>query len=204
MKRFFIFLITVLISSAVFADGYGKVKWNPISYNDLLALNEIEHWYALEHNEDLYGKDFDSIVLTYNTKKFNTNVNVYVVYKKTNQINKIDYYKAESVIYFLDKDKKQELNKILSQYKLIIKFDSEAKDLKDFSYYEDLKFLCDIISMQCRGLFFNFDVFAKAPENSIKETTSIYKYNEDTAIVIEEDVIKDKIIIIYTYHEPDY
>ena len=202
MKRFFIFLMSLLITGAAFADGYGKVKWWKIySRNEILALNRIENLTALPKNESDDDEDIDEadyLILWKYTHKFKKATSINICFEKyENNYN----YIPRSVMYFIPNTEDKEVNAHFEKYEVLrrITENLQIPDSKMSNFEKIAEFTRLAIAYSYHT---HFKTEISKEQN--KPTVTVYRYNEDTIAIVYQNCIEGQTLVVYTYHEPDY
>lgn len=211
MKRFLFFITTaLLITAAGFTDrGYGKIKWEPISRQGLLTYNYGEDWVLLE---DELPESAERIIVGNVTEKLGSSTVEYIIYR-TAKSNVNTYYSPESVIYLTEASNSQKLHEYLKEKKelgCLIAYLSEETHADNSNAIKEDELLKTIVILSTNAeneinrVLRSNKMNESESEGNVKILLYVYEYNDDTYMLILENVVEDKIIVIYTYHEPDY
>lgn len=212
MKRFLLFITTaLLIVAAGFADkGYGGIKWEPLTqqeFNKYIQGKTIKAWENFPDEAQEGENKTDRLFIVYSSFKLGEEKDICVIFK-TEQTQKGKYYIPESVFYFIGNYQRDLFYNLVKEKKLVGRFQEEcSEELKkenEKKLMEDDSFLIRFSSEECAEI--NRVKYSKniPPYNKDKANYSVYEYNEDTYLSVYDNFITNIILIIYTYHEPDY
>lgn len=201
MKRFFIFLLSLLIAGSAFADGYGKIKWKFYSRSEILNFNSLENWLGLTNSEDDDIDDYEFLILYYEALKIYNETKVYIYFDKDSENN---VYNPKAVMYFLNNFNDKDINKIFSQYELLGRDIGTLEVKKQSEIENNLTSFIRMIADDCLYIGQSNFVDKQISKEQNKPTVTVYRYNEDTIAIVYQNCIEGQTLVVYTYHEPDY
>lgn len=215
MKKILIFTAALLLSAAAFADkGYGRIQWKPIKAEEIVALVNTHEWWPVR----LYPDEGDTGNRVkrcgYYYKSKDDGQTKYVLFntgKSYSELRTSDYMIPFAIFYYLPHEKKQDIYYYFNDLQLLersfVNFTEE-----DINDYENIRTIKDeegtctrwIINL-AEQIKDHYQLETSINPNAAEYATfSKYKYNEDTDVVVVENLIKDYILVFYVYSEPDY
>lgn len=212
MKRFLFFITTaLLITAAGFADrGYEKIKWEPLTqqeFNKFIQEKNIKAWENFPDEAQEGKNKTGTLFMAYSSFKLGEDKDVAIIFK-TVQTKNTKSYIPESVFYFIGNYQRDLFYDLIKEKKLVGRLQEEStEELKkenEKNLLEDDSFLIRISSnerSEINSLKYSKNI---PPYNKDKANYSVYEYNEDTYLSVYDNFLTNIVLIIYTYHEPDY
>lgn len=180
MKKIFIFLVSLFLSFG-FADGYGRIKWEPITIEGLQLITQNEHYFL---NSEKEAGIFPGI------KRGGIPFVVFCRYK-----NGLFYVLPEVVINYYDADLCADIKDFFKNKKIQRKYQTDVDITVD---------AWEFLKMKIGPAFDELYEFTKTLGVGLSAgntNVTVYEYNEDTDAYVFE--CEKGTLVVFVYRPPE-